>query len=183
MLQREILIRNFEENITKRDLNFDLYEEMGVLFNTYVFLKYQVADAYVLKLSAVKLIDQIGATFYQHVEIEDLLFVYPIAIRTHLLYYLVNDLHLDNKKRDLIIDLYHKEFIQNNEWVKDEWEHIEQLYKVCVGKNSNFLEKYNITNHNELITLIEDKITFTTELQRLWFQIFVEELNGKTSNR
>jgi len=167
----------FKKNFEKRTIDFSLYKEMCVLFEIYVILKYSLKDEELLQLSSVGLIKDIARVFYEQVNTESLLWVHPLAIKSHLLYYLVNDLHMDDSYIRLLKDVYNKGFIQDNEWVASEWQDIENLYTACCTQEEGYVIKHELTGINNVIEQIKNQKLFSSRLQRLWSELFLEELH------
>jgi len=177
MVYRKNVIAQFKTKFSMRKIDFSLYEEMSTLFEIYVTCKYSLKDERMLKLSSVHLIKDIGYMLHEQIDTEGLLRVYPLTIKTHLLYYLVNDLHMDNFYLNLLKEVYHKQFIQNNEWLASEWKDIQDLYDICCMQANASVVNDKITEIYRVIQQLEQRAIVFSALQSLWFALFLEELH------
>jgi len=183
MLYGKNKLNEFKTKLTARTLDVALYEEMASLFNVYVQAKYALDDAAILALPSMQLVHTIAQSFYQSVDTESLLFVYPTKLKSHLLYYLVQDLQRDDVAFSLLKKLYESALIQDNEWIAGDWVVIESLYAVCTSRIRSPILTSSIRTVDNLLAYVETDIALASTLQRMWADILVEELHEARSTR
>jgi hypothetical protein len=163
----------------ERDIDYHLYQEMSPLFEAYVTVKYSVNLQPLLQLPSLARIKDIGRLFCEQVETEGLLRVYPLAIKTHLLYYLINDLHLQADALALLTEVYTGQVIQQHEWLNSTWTEITSLYRACCAQTNAYMITDEVASVDAVIARLKNHTRQPTALQMLWCKMFLEEVHGE----
>ena len=111
-------VKKITRLLNSSKMNIYFYAEMCLLFEIYNDLSLAFKIKNIENLESIKLIRNIAYSFNEILSIEDLVNIYPMYIKNHLHFIIINNTSQQNYKN--MRKLINHPIIKNNEWIDTE---------------------------------------------------------------
>ncbi|MBX5317029.1 MULTISPECIES: hypothetical protein [Staphylococcus] len=162
-------VKKITRLLNSSKMNIYFYAEMCLLFEIYNDLSLAFKIKNIENLESIKLIRNIAYSFNEILSIEDLVNIYPMYIKNHLHFIIINNTSQQNYKN--MRKLINHPIIKNNEWIDTEILYIYDLYNYLYNNKETYplsedsLNKQAFYN-NDIFQ--EKEITYSEYIKRLY---------------